>query len=92
MAPFYKHVCEELKWDIDAKRLQSMEAENKKSIDDLDEKIKDAEENLGEIEIRDAHLNKAEYYVRIGDKVYAMCYIIFYSLYTLSETKLLAIT
>lgn len=68
MAPFYKHVCEELKWDIDAKRLQSMEAENKKSIDDLDEKIKDAEENLGEIEIRDAHLNKAEYYVRIGDK------------------------
>jgi len=34
-----------------------------------DEKIKDAEENLGESELREALLSKAEYLSKIGDKV-----------------------
>lgn len=69
MAPFYEHVCNELKWSVDNARLRQMKEENTKQLEELDSKIKDAEENLGELEIRDAYLNKAEYYVNIGDKV-----------------------
>lgn len=68
MAPFYEHVCSELKWPVDQKHLDTMAKENKTKLDELDEKIKDAEENLGETEVRDARLNKAEYYMLIGDK------------------------
>lgn len=68
MAPFYEYVCTELKWSVDNERLQKMKDTNSKKIEELDSKIKDAEENLGEVEIRDAYLNKAEYYVNIGDK------------------------
>ena len=69
MAPFYEHVCNELKWSVDNARLRQMKEENTKQLEELNSKIKDAEENLGELEIRDAYLNKAEYYVNIGDKV-----------------------
>jgi len=68
MAPFYKRVCENLKLPIDDAKLKAMEEENKKKLLELDEKIKDAEENLGETEIRDAYMDKAEYTVQIGDK------------------------
>jgi len=68
MAPFYRRVCESLKWPIDEAKLKTMEEENKKKLLELDEKIKDAEENLGETEIRDAYLDKAEFTVTIGDK------------------------
>lgn len=70
MAPLYEHVCNELKWSVDNARLRQMKEENTKELEELDSKIKDAEENLGELEIRDAYLNKAEYYVNIGDKVW----------------------
>ena len=70
MAPFYEHVSSELKWPVDNAHLQKMKEENTREIEELDSKIKDAEENLGELEIRDAYLNKAEYYVNIGDKVW----------------------
>ena len=70
MAPFYEHVCNELKWSVDNARLRQMKEENAKELEELDSRIKDAEENLGELEIRDAYLNKAEYYVNIGDKVW----------------------
>jgi len=72
MAPFYKRVCESLKWPLDEAKLKAMEEENKKKLEELDEKIKDAEENLGETEIRDAYLDKAEYTVTIGDKENSM--------------------
>jgi len=68
MAPFYQRVCEDLKWSIDKDKFSAMEEHNKKKLAELDEKIKDAEENLGETEVRDAYLDKAEYFVQIGDK------------------------
>jgi len=68
MAPFYKRVCEDLKWPLDNEKLSSMEEQNKKTLEELDVKIKDAEENLGETEVRDAYLDKAEFFVQIGDK------------------------
>jgi len=72
MAPFYKRVCESLKWPIDEIKLNAMEEDNKKKLLELDEKIKDAEENLGETEIRDAYLDKAEFTVTIGDKEHSL--------------------
>jgi len=68
MAPYYKRVCENLKVPVDENKLKNMEEENKTKLQELDEKIKDAEENLGETEIRDAYLERAEYSVLIGDK------------------------
>ena len=47
MAPFYKRVCESLKWPLDEAKLKAMEEANTKKLTELDEKIKDAEENLG---------------------------------------------
>lgn len=72
MAPFYKHVCSELKWPTDEKKLAEMGAANKKELESLDEKIKDSEENFGEVEQRDANMNKAEYLANIGDKTAAV--------------------
>lgn len=37
-------------------------------------RIADAEENLGESEVREAHLAKSLFYIRIGDKA---CYLLF---------------
>ena len=45
-----------------------MSAENEKELKSLDEKIADAEANLGESEHREALLAKAEYLTKIGDK------------------------
>lgn len=36
---------------------------------DLSYRIADAEENLGESEVREAHLAKSLFFIRIGDKV-----------------------
>ena len=69
MASFYKHVCQQLQWSIDKEKLEKMEEENRRVVELLDEKIKDAEDNLGETEIRANYLNKAEHYILIGDKV-----------------------
>ena len=52
MAPFYRSVCKELKWKEDSKLWTEMTAENEVEIKALDEKITDAEANLGESEHR----------------------------------------
>merc|ERR1712228_280254 len=41
---------------------------NEEELEKIEEKIKDAKENLGDIEVRDALLQKADFYNRIGDK------------------------
>lgn len=70
MAPYYEEVCRQLSWSVDQARLSAMKSENENKLKELEEKIKDAEKNLGEIEVRDAYLDKAEFFVSIGDKVY----------------------
>jgi len=45
-----------------------LEEENKNQLKKLEENIKDAETNLGESELREALLAKAEYLTKIGDK------------------------
>merc|ERR1719381_163509 len=45
-----------------------MKEDNTKTLKELDDAIKDAEENLGESELREALLKKSEFFATIGDK------------------------
>jgi 26S proteasome regulatory subunit N7 len=69
MAPYYRHVCSELGNKIDQALLSSLTEKNQTDIQALEAKIKDAEENLGESELAEALLQKAQYLAKIGDKV-----------------------
>lgn len=46
----------------------SMESANKAALETIESDIEDAQQNLGETEIRDAWYKKAVYLCRIGDK------------------------
>merc|ERR1740133_906997 len=72
MAPFYKLVCEQLGWPVDAAKLASMEGANAAELTALGDKIKNAEENEGESEIREAFLARADFFMRIGEKEKAL--------------------
>lgn len=69
MAPFYEEVCKELQWKCDETLLKKMKTINETELKAIDVSIEDAETNLGESEIREFMLKKAEYLCRIGDKV-----------------------
>lgn len=69
MAPYYEALCKSLDWQVDAELLSKMKKANEDELKRLDEELEDAEKNLGESEIRDAMMAKAEYLCRIGDKV-----------------------
>ena len=71
MAPYYEECCKELGWKLDQALVKKMKAANEAELKKLDEAISDAEKNLGESEIRENMLKKAEYLCKIGDKV---CY------------------
>jgi len=64
----YKALVEQFKWNADQDLMQKMKAENEKKLEQLSATIKDAEENLGETEVREGYLAKAEYLCTIGDK------------------------
>lgn len=68
MAPLYSIFCKDLHWNLDKKLLEQMQAENTKKLKELEDNIKDAEENLGESELREALLKKSEFLATIGDK------------------------
>ena len=64
---------EELKWKEDSKLWTEMTAENEAELKTLEDKIKDAEENLGESEHREALLAKAEFLTKIGMNIHFDC-------------------
>lgn len=68
MAPYYEALCKSLDWQMDVDLLSKMKKANEEELRRLDEELEDAEKNLGESEIRDAMMAKAEYLCRIGDK------------------------
>uniref|UniRef100_A0A8B9YYV9 26S proteasome non-ATPase regulatory subunit 6 n=1 Tax=Bos mutus grunniens TaxID=30521 RepID=A0A8B9YYV9_BOSMU len=68
MAPYYEALCKSLEWQMDVDLLNKMKKANEDELKRLDEELEDAEKNLGESEIRDAMMAKAEYLCRIGDK------------------------
>lgn len=69
MAPYYEGLCKDLKWQLDSDLLNKMKKANEEELKRLDDVLEDAEKSLGESEIRDAMMAKAEYLIRIGDKV-----------------------
>lgn len=71
MAPLYEEISQDLGWEIDSAALERMQAANAQKLQELGDKIKDAEENLGEMEVRDALLAKADYLAEIGDRAAA---------------------
>ncbi|CAH1372308.1 hypothetical protein MTP99_013801 [Tenebrio molitor] len=68
MAPWYELIIKDAGWKKDVNFLKSIQTKNTEEIKKLDAAIEDAEKNLGEMEVREAYLKKAEYYSRIGDK------------------------
>ncbi|XP_011040415.1 PREDICTED: 26S proteasome non-ATPase regulatory subunit 6 homolog [Populus euphratica] len=68
MVPLYETLVAESLLERDQSLLDSMRVKNEEELNKLDEKIADAEENLGESEVREAHLAKSLFYIRIGDK------------------------
>eukprot|EP00850_Spirogloea_muscicola_P010720 SM000064S19742 [mRNA] locus=s64:210500:212551:+ [translate_table: standard] len=72
MAGMYAACCAEFGWPLDAPKLAAMEAANAEELARLDAKIADAEESLGESEVREALLARALHFVRTGDKAAAL--------------------
>ncbi|KAL6576363.1 proteasome regulatory particle subunit [Orobanche hederae] len=72
MAPLYETLDANKVLDLDEKALESMRAKIDDELKNLEEKIADAEENLGESEVREAHLAKSLFYIRIGNKEKAL--------------------
>jgi 26S proteasome regulatory subunit N7 len=71
-APLYEAICNELNWTPDPGRLAAMKSANETELAKLKENIKDAEENLGDMEVREAYLAKADYLYKIG-RVQPLC-------------------
>ncbi|WCJ36213.1 hypothetical protein M5689_017426 [Euphorbia peplus] len=72
MVPLYETLVAEGLMDKDLTFLDSMRKKNEDELKKLDDKIADAEENLGESEVREAHLAKSLFYIRIADKEKAL--------------------
>ncbi|OWZ21008.1 26S proteasome non-ATPase regulatory protein [Phytophthora megakarya] len=72
MAPFYRLVCAEFQWPVDAALEAQMSHKNAQELTQLDERMADAEQNLGDIEVLEALLAKARMFSRIGDKEKAL--------------------
>lgn len=68
MLPFYQALCEQFKWKVDTALVETMKTEIEKKVKELNDTIADAEENLGESEVREGFLARADFYCRIGDK------------------------
>jgi 26S proteasome regulatory subunit N7 len=66
MAPAYEEICEELGWDVDTAKLEALQKANQQRLEQLDAAIKDAEANLGDVEVREARAAKADYLCKIG--------------------------
>ena len=57
----YETVCKDLSWTKDIKQASDMAEHNKKRLAELDAALKDAEENLGDIEVRDQLRARADF-------------------------------
>lgn len=68
MQLFYEECCKDLHWQTDVALVAQMKKCNEEKVKELDAAIEEAQTSMGESEIREAHLKKAEHFTRIGDK------------------------
>lgn len=71
MAATYEAVCEEFGWPVDQAKLSGVRTANAAKLEELESKIKDAEENLGDTEVREALFAKADFLMCIGERAAA---------------------
>ncbi len=69
MAMFYSPLCSDVGRPVDSSLLEELQVSNKAELTKLEEAITDAQENLGDTELKDALMARAEYLCKIGDKV-----------------------
>lgn len=68
MSPLLRMLHEALDWNkVSEKELAEFDAINAKKVEQLENKRKDAEENLGDTEVREILLQLCHHYYRIGD-------------------------
>ena len=67
MATLYPSYCERFGWMQEDTTLEAMKAKNAAKIAELDAKVADAVENLGDVEVREALLEKADFFASVGD-------------------------
>eukprot|EP00842_Homolaphlyctis_polyrhiza_P003894 jgi/Hompol1/4505/HPOL_003659-RA len=72
MAPYYERVTQELQIPKDTAFLAALKEANDAELKKLNDKIEDAEKNLGETELSDALSAKAHFFAKIGDKENAL--------------------
>lgn len=72
MAPYYEIICNELNLSIDNELLDKMTASTVTKLQELDGNIKNAEENHGDTEVREAMIAKAHYLSKIGAREKAL--------------------
>ena len=67
MAGYYEYVCKTLGWEVDTGLLTKMKAKIAEDVAALDEGIKKAEEEEGDVEVKDMLVKKAIYLANVGD-------------------------
>lgn len=67
MTKYYNVMCEVFGWVPDSALEKKMQEANETRIKELDAKLEDAKENLGDVEIRDAKIAKCDFFSGIGD-------------------------
>merc|ERR1711998_526730 len=72
MSGFYKVAAEMWDEELSAEMVRELEQRNEAEMKEIEAKISDAQENLGDVEIREGHLAKADFLARIGDKEKAL--------------------
>lgn len=69
MAPYVSHLPSDLVSSDRTELVNSLKEKNEKYLAEIDTKLKDAEENLGESDVSELWRQRAMYLCRIGDKV-----------------------
>lgn len=69
MAPYVSYLPSELVSSDRKELVNSLKEKNEKYLAEIDTKLKDAEENLGESDVSELWRSRAMYFCRIGDKV-----------------------
>ncbi len=64
----YENVCAEFGWEMDPDRVAAMKEHNVAALEALAARLKDAEENLGESEVKDALVARADFYSRVRSR------------------------
>ncbi|KAJ1977653.1 proteasome regulatory particle subunit [Dimargaris verticillata] len=68
MAPWYSLVCDDLAIPVNSNELTRMQQANQQALAQYETQLADAEETLGETEVSELLLKKAQYLAQIGDK------------------------